>query len=180
MSMPCPVVHAERLIRVRVCIRFGYTLPEGAMTISSRFAVAVHVLTMLATSEGEPVTSERLAASVNTNPAVIRRLLCQLARAGLTTSRLGAGGGALLARPAAEVTLLDVYRAVEGGDLFALHPGDPDPACPVGRHIQTVLTEATDSARRAMESALGARTLADVVNGVEAGWEQESGAGLRA
>ena len=141
MSMPCPVVHAERLIRVRVCIRFGYTLPEGAMTISSRFAVAVHVLTMLATSEG---------------------------------------GGALLARPAVEVTLLDVYRAVEGRDLFALHPGDPDPACPVGRHIQTVLTEATDSARRAMESALGARTLADVVNGVEAGWEQESGAGLRA
>ena len=150
------------------------------MTISSRFAVAVHVLTMLATSGGEPVTSERIAASVNTNPAVIRRLLCMLSRAGLTTSRLGTGGGALLARPAEEITLLEVYRAVEDGDLFAMHPCDPNPACPVGRHIQAVLTEATDSARRAMESALERRTLADVVSGVEAGLEQESGAEGRA
>lgn len=150
------------------------------MTISSRFAVAVHVLTLLATSGGEPVTSERLATSVNTNPAVIRRLLCLLSRAGLTTSRLGAGGGALLARPAAAITLLDVYRAVEGGELFAMPPGDPDPGCPVGRHIQAVLTEATDSARRALEAALERQTLADVVCGVEAGWQQESGAGLRA
>ncbi len=137
------------------------------MALSSRFAVAVHLLTLLGASGGEPVTSERLASSANTNPAVIRRLLCRLSRAGLTTSRLGTGGGALLARPAAEITLLDVYRAVEGGALFTMHRGRPSDECPVGRHIQSVLGATTRAAQRALESVLERRTVADVLGQVE-------------
>src|SRR3712207_248133 len=74
-----------------------HTPTEPMMAASSRFAVAVHILTLLADAGGEPVTSEYIAASVNTNPSLIRRLLSALARAGLTTSQLGTGGGALLA-----------------------------------------------------------------------------------
>ncbi|HEY8485384.1 MAG TPA: Rrf2 family transcriptional regulator [Longimicrobiales bacterium] len=136
------------------------------MAISSRFAVAVHVLVLLERGGGEPVPSERIAASVGTNPAVIRRILCMLSRAGLTRSRLGTGGGAMLARAAREVTLLDVYRAVEDGELFVLHAGDE--RCPVGRHIEGVLEEAVGAARRAMEEALAKRTLADVCSRVRA------------
>jgi Rrf2 family protein len=140
------------------------------MTISSRFAVAVHILTLLETGRGEPLTSEYIAGSVNTNPAVVRRLLSMLARAGLTHGRLGAGGGTTLARPAADITLRDVYRAVEcEGRLFALHHEKPNPKCPVGRNIQAVLERATGAAQNALEDELAERTVADVMAEVQAG-----------
>ena len=107
-----------------------------------------------------------IAGSVNTNPALIRRLLTMLAEAGLTTSQLGAGGGALLAREPAALTLLDVYRAVDDARLFALHREEPNPACMVGRNIQSVLRGVIDDAQQAMEASLAARTLADVTDDV--------------
>ncbi len=136
------------------------------MATSSRFAVAVHILTLLAQGGGEPVTSEYIAGSVNTNPSLIRRLLSALARAGLSTSRLGAGGGALLTRPADEITLLDVYRAVDEGELFGMHREAPNPYCPVGRNIQAQLQLRFDSATRALEGELGHTTIAQMLDGV--------------
>jgi Rrf2 family protein len=130
--------------------------------MNSRFAVAVHILTLLNQSRGEPITSEYIAGSVNTNPAVVRRLLSALARAGLTTAQLGAGGGALLARPADEVTLLDVYRAVDDSAVIGLHRERPNPACPVGRNIQAALERRIAAATRALEAQLAAQTLAGV------------------
>ncbi|MFT4069640.1 Rrf2 family transcriptional regulator [Paraburkholderia sp.] len=131
------------------------------MNTSSRFAFAVHVLALLSLQGGVPLSSEMIAGSVNTNPALIRRLLAMLAQAGLTTSQLGSGGGALLARPPEQITLLEVYHAVEDAQLLALHREDPNPACMVGRHIQGVLRGVIDEAQRAMEASLAARTLAD-------------------
>lgn len=138
------------------------------MPSSSRFAVAAHLLTLLEASRGERVTSEWIAKSANTNPAVIRRLLCLLGRAGLTSARLGAGGGTCLARPASAITLLDVYRAVDRGELFPMHHGQPDPECPVGRQIQGVLEQSTHEAQRALEAALAGRTIAAIMEEVEA------------
>lgn len=136
------------------------------MNTSSRFAFAVHVLALLAQQEGAPLSSEIIAGSVNTNPALIRRLLTMLANAGLTTSQLGAGGGALLARESASISLLEVYRAVDDAQLFAMHREEPNPACMVGRHIQQTLRGVIDDAQRAMEASLAARTLADVVDDI--------------
>jgi Rrf2 family protein len=136
------------------------------MPLNSRFAVAAHILTLLYEGHGEPRTSEYLAGSVNTNPAVIRRLLSQLAKAGLTTAQLGAGGGALLARPAQQITLRDVYRAVDEGALFAMPPQGPNPECPVGRHIQASLEGIMADAERALEAQLAQRTIADLVEDV--------------
>ena len=129
--------------------------------MNSRFAVAVHILTLIAGEEGRPVSSEYIAGSVNTNPSLIRRLLSQLTRAGLTTSQMGAGGGALLARPAGQITLRDVHRAVDDGELFGLHRERPNPACPVGRNIQSLLEERFESATRALEAELERTTIAD-------------------
>ncbi|WP_321841152.1 Rrf2 family transcriptional regulator [Paraburkholderia bannensis] len=134
------------------------------MNTSSRFAFAVHVLALLALQEGEPLSSDMIAGSVNTNPALVRRLLSMLANAGLTTSQLGAGGGALLAREPQAITLLDVYHAVDDAQLFAMHREEPNPACMVGRHIQVSLRGIIDDAQRAMEASLAARTLEQVVD----------------
>lgn len=136
------------------------------MNTSSRFAFAVHVLSLLAQQAGAPLSSEIIAGSVNTNPALIRRLLTMLANAGLTASQLGAGGGALLAREPEAISLLDVYRAVDDAQLFAMHREEPNPDCMVGRHIQQTLRGVIDEAQRAMEASLAARTLADVVDDI--------------
>lgn len=136
--------------------------------MNSRFAVAVHILTVIARKDGEPATSEHIAASANTNPSLIRRLLAQLTRAGLTRCQMGAGGGALLAKPAARITLRDVYRAVDDSELFALHRERPNPECPVGRHIQRLLTERFAEATRALEKDLARTTIADIQGDVVA------------
>lgn len=136
--------------------------------MNSRFAVAVHILTLVEGGQGSPVPSDTIAASVNTNPSLVRRLLGQLTRAGLTTSRLGAGGGTMLARGADRITLGDVYRAVDAGEVFALHREMPNPACPVGRNIQTLLTSEIEKATLALELALDRTTIADIAAGVRA------------
>lgn len=145
------------------CYYYGYTFSQGRCVVntSSRFAFAVHVLALLSLQAGVPLSSEMIAGSVNTNPALIRRLLIMLAGAGLTGSQLGAGGGALLARQPHEITLLEVYRAVDDAQLFALHREEPNPACMVGRNIQGVLRGIMSEAQQAMEASLAARTLAD-------------------
>jgi len=134
--------------------------------MNTRFAVAVHVLTLLAQGQGEPVTSEYVAGSVNTNASLIRRLLSELARAGLTTSQMGNGGGALLARPATAITLLDVYRAVdEDRTVIPIHPA-PSSNCVVGRNIQAVLESRIDAAERALEQELARTTIAELAGDV--------------
>ena len=147
------------------------------MATSSRFAVAVHVLTLVEASQGEPVTSDYVARSVNTNPGVIRRLVSMLHRAGLVTSRLGAGGGTLLAKPAEKIRLVDVYHAVEARDMFTLHHSAPNLECPVGRNIQGALSSFLRRAEQALEGELGDVTLADVVRSVgEAALSQHAAA----
>lgn len=136
------------------------------MSISSRFVVAVHVLTLLEFEGHGPITSEIIAASVNTNPGFIRRLLSMLGKAGLVTSQLGSGGGARLARPASEIRLDEVYRAVESSKLFSFHHSPPNSKCQVGRHIQGALGSVIGRAERALEQQLGTATIADLAQSV--------------
>jgi Rrf2 family protein len=137
------------------------------MSTSSRFAVAVHILSGLTMHDGEPLASDVVAKSASTNPAVIRRLVSMLNEAGLSRSVLGQGGGAILAKPAKEITLLDVFRAVESEELFALHREKPDQECVVGRYIQPALRRTIDKALSAMEAELNKVTIADVVRDIK-------------
>ncbi|HWK88746.1 MAG TPA: Rrf2 family transcriptional regulator [Longimicrobium sp.] len=132
-------------------------------TNSSRVAVAVHVLAYLAWRPGQAAASEAVARSVNTNAVVVRRIVGALREAGLVTVQPGAGGGARLARDAAEITLLDVYRAVEGPEsLFRMHAQPPSACCGVGSHIGGVLEGVFCNASRAAQDALAQVTVADV------------------
>lgn len=149
------------------------------MPTSSRFAVAVHILSGLAIHAGEPLPSEVIAKSAHTNPAVIRRILSMLNRAGLTTAQLGQGGGALLLRPPATITLIEVYRIVENQALFALHRARPDQNCMVGRYIQESLQPPLDRAIGALEGELGKTTIADIVADIKRRSAAEAKPGTR-
>jgi Rrf2 family protein len=135
---------------------------------SSRLAVATHVLSALALARGALVSSEAIARSVNTNAAFVRRLLGALAKAGLTESQMGQGGGAFLARPAETITLLDVYRAVDDPVVFALHHHGPNPRCPIGGCITPILEAEVTEATKALERSLAATTIADIARRITA------------
>jgi Rrf2 family protein len=133
------------------------------MAVSCRFAFAVHILSVLAHTAEKGVTSDRLAASVNTNPVVIRRLLSTLRKAGFVCTQKGARSGSRLCCVPHHISLDAVYRAVESAPSFSLHPQRPNQRCPVGRRIELVLGEVFASAQNALERALAQRTLADVL-----------------
>jgi Rrf2 family protein len=133
------------------------------MSTSSRFAVAVHVLTLMAWADEETLKSEQVAESVNTNAVVIRRILCELAESQLVVSQSGAMGGSKLAREPEQITLLDIYQAVESPGVFSLHRHPPSRHCPVGVNIGTVLNEVLDEVDAAVAGVLGNITVKDVV-----------------
>ena len=133
------------------------------MSKNSRFAVAVHVLSLMAWSGEEPLKSEQVAESVNTNPVVIRRILKGLAEAGLVVSQTGSLGGSRLANDPAKTTLLDVYQALEHGGVFSLHRQPPSRDCPVGVNIETVLGDVLLEVDTAVERVLENITINDVV-----------------
>ena len=137
------------------------------MSISSRFAVGIHILVLIAINKSGVSTSGFIAGSVNTNPAVIRKITGMLKNAGLVNVRPGIAG-AELAKALADITLLDVYKAVnvvQAKELFSIHE-KPNPDCPVGRNIQSAIEPLFSVAQLALEKALGNVTIEDVVKDI--------------
>jgi DNA-binding IscR family transcriptional regulator len=128
--------------------------------VATRFAVAIHILLLLATEPGGQATSGRIAESVGTNPVVIRRLAGQLARAGLVRIRRGPGG-AELARPPEAITLAEVWAAMRrpGLPLLPTHRGPQRGADTLGRVVPGLLRGTLDEAEQAMERRLAQTTL---------------------
>ena len=136
------------------------------MQISSRFTIAVHVLICIETFKSDhKITSDFLASSVNVNPVVIRRLLQQLKKSGIVSVTRGSGG-AVIEKPLNEITLFDIYNAVEcveNDGLFHFHE-NPNLLCPVGRNIHSILDVRLEQIQKAMEKEMKSVTIQDIVN----------------
>ena len=137
------------------------------MSANSRLTTAIHALCWLelAARRGYPsLTSERVAASLASNPALVRKALGPLREAGLVASGRGPGAGWSLARPAAQIRIDEVYDALGDDTAFALHPHEPNQECPVGFGIRPVLGEVYADADAAVRRTLARRTVADVLD----------------
>ncbi|UTE72285.1 Rrf2 family transcriptional regulator [Rossellomorea marisflavi] len=129
--------------------------------INTRLSVAIHIMSLVAMDPKQ--SSDQIAQSVTTNPVVIRRLSGDLKKAGLLTSQAGVPGFNLTRDPQ-DITLLDIYKAVNmEKDLFSIHD-KPNPKCPVGKRIQGTLDETFKSVQTAMENELNEQTLKDIMN----------------
>ncbi|MDO5535970.1 MAG: Rrf2 family transcriptional regulator [Desulfovibrionaceae bacterium] len=138
------------------------------MQFSTRLSVAAHILLCIAVTAGQTkTTSAFLAGSVGVNPVIVRNTLGQLKAAGLVRVEAGVGG-ASLARDPADITLLDVFQAVEPQEaLFHFHE-KPNPLCPVGRNVHAVLDRRLVSAAKALEDELASVTLRSLIDEMEA------------
>lgn len=137
------------------------------MTIiySTKFAVSIHILSLIAIKKEESITSDYIAGSVNTNPALVRRLMSGLKKAGLIQTQTKIGVTGLMKTPE-EISLLEIFKAVESRqDLFAIH-SDTNTECPVGAKIGFVLEDINRKVQLDFESELKSLHLSDILEGL--------------
>ncbi len=150
------------------------------MNSNSRFAVAIHVLTVLANRSNERITSEYIASSVCTNPVVIRRALGELRRAGLVDSLSGNRGGWRLLKSAQQITLFEVYCAVREGLPFGLAANEPNPRCVIGAQITEQVTEIFQEAELQMEEYFQSVSIHDILSRMKLNPCNKSGTTIQA
>jgi Rrf2 family protein len=127
---------------------------------NNRFAVSMHILTLLADAKaGELLSSDFMAGSININPVLVRKELANLRKHGLVATREGKNGGCYLAKPASAIYVAQVYQAVKQHYLLGQNKTTPNPACPIGRQINQHLDDLYAHAEQALLNELGNITL---------------------
>lgn len=136
------------------------------MKYSHRLSDAVHILTYIGAANivEDDLSSRAIAGSINSNPSLVRRLMSSLKNAGLITSEPGRAAVALT-RSTKEITLLDVYKAIDETDLFHVDE-ETNQKCPIGANIQSALHKAYDEVQKQAEIEMNKITLESIVNDV--------------
>lgn len=131
------------------------------MRQDSRLSRLLHVLLHMAEADG-PITSNAIAAMLDSNPALVRRIMAGLREAGYVRSEKGHGGGWSLARPLSDITLLDVYAALDRPGIFAFGLANPTPACLVEQAVNSAMSDALDEAQQALLTRFADIRLSDI------------------
>jgi Rrf2 family protein len=138
------------------------------MANNIQFSIAVHILASLACGcDQEGVTSGHLAESVNTSASFVRRTLAKLSKAGLIETATGKAGACWLAKDAKDISLLDIYRAVDAPKAFFIHGYSEQKQCYVSCHIKAALEKALAKTQKALETSLADISLAQIVSDVK-------------
>ena len=136
------------------------------MAINTQFPIAVHLMAALGYRRGQDLTSTMLATSINTSPSFVRRILAKLSKAGLVETATGKAGACWLARDAKNISLLDIYEAVDAPKAFSIHGYTEQKGCPVSCHIKAALDKALAKTQQAMETSLKAITLEKIITDI--------------
>ena len=133
------------------------------MKYSVKLSHAVHILVFIYTSEGEPVSSDKIAESIHTNPGCVRQIMSALRKAELIKSVVGHPKPELAKKPE-DISLLDVYKAVEGNKPLLHLDTHTNPECGVGVNIQLALQSFYDKVQKDAEESMAAISLKDIVD----------------
>jgi Rrf2 family protein len=124
------------------------------MAVNTQFSIAAHIMACLAHARGEDVNSADIAESVNTSASFVRRILAKLSKAGLVETATGKGGACWLARPVSNISLLEIYQAIEAPKAFAIHQYPVKKRCTVSCHIKPALNRVLEESQHALEQRL--------------------------
>jgi len=133
------------------------------MGMGSSFSVCIHILTLLAHTKEEFISSEFIARSININPVMVRREISKLKRFGLVESKEGKSGGVKLNRASDKITLKEIMMAVNdsGQHLIPKYKNEPNPRCPIGNQIEGELEDLFSRVDDSVYSALERMTIAE-------------------
>jgi Rrf2 family protein len=144
-----------RFLLTLYCNHFNYSM------VKSKFAISVHILSLLSVSESEWLSSDMIAGSLNTNPALVRKELAALRDAGLVEGKEGKNGGSRLTRSPNNIRLSDVFQLVKEQHIFGFSPNLPNPDCAVGKGMNDALEHLFDGIDQAVYDKLNHITLAE-------------------
>jgi Rrf2 family protein len=162
-------------IRNRLCYVNAIAAMDYRMSRDTRLSDVLHILLHMDQLEG-PLTSEVLARSMGTNPAVFRRTMAGLREAGFVKSEKGHGGGWRLARPLGEITLLDVYEALSRPNLFAIGNRSRHSDCLIEKGVNAIMAETMAEAEALFATRFSAITLDQLVPEVPVSARMHNGA----
>src|ERR1051325_7631271 len=161
---------AEGWPRGRLSSGAGAPMPEkrwgtcimALMRLSARADYALRAAIELAAASSGHVTADQLARAQQIPGKFLETILTQLRRAGLIPSHRGPDGGFWLARPAAEISLADIIRAIDGQLLGVRGERPENITYPgVAEPLQQVWIALRANERAVLEQV----TLADIVSG---------------
>jgi Rrf2 family protein len=124
------------------------------MALNTQFAIAVHLMAALGHNCERELKSGELAMSINTSPSFVRRILAKLSKAGLVETATGKAGACWLAKNPKDISLLDIYTAVDAPKVFSIHPYPEQKQCTVSCHIKNALEQVLDKSQKALEDSL--------------------------
>ena len=133
------------------------------MKYSTKLSDTVHVMVLIAINKEKSLSSASIAESVHTNPGFVRQLMLKLKKAGLMTSVAGHARPSL-SKPADQITLLDIYKAVEGEKPLLHLDTHTNPDCGIGINIQLSLQGFYDEIQKTAEGKMNTITLQDIIN----------------
>ena len=139
------------------------------MATNTQFSIAVHLMLALAYGGGRQATSGELALSINTSPSFVRRTLAKLSKSGLVSTTTGKSGFCLLAKRAEDISLLEIYKAVDAPPTFAIHDYPVRDTCRVSSNIESVMQKVLEKAQKSFEGSLADTTLAEVIAEIKCG-----------
>lgn len=134
---------------------------------NEQFSSALYVLMTLAYNSDRKLSSREMALGLKTNPVVVRRLMSQLAEAGLIESRKGRDGGVWLAVEPNKVTLADIYRAVEIPEMIADFDRPKLKACPVSCSMKKIVGQVSIRLEKDIQKSLAQTKLSDLLQKID-------------
>lgn len=129
-----------------------------------RFSISIHILTLLYQNEGEWLSSDYLAGSMNINPVLVRKELSNLRKNGFILSKEGKNGGCMLAKSANSIYISEIFEAISPKKILGTDFDKPNPLCPIGRQINEHLAALSLEVKQTITNSLKEETLADFSN----------------
>ena len=133
------------------------------MATNTQFSIAVHLMIALGFNCERQATSSELALSINTSPSFVRRILAKLSKASLVNTTTGKSGACLLAKRPEDISLLEIYNAVDAPKAFAIHDYPVQSRCRVSCNIEATMQKVLARAQQSLEGSLQETSLAEVI-----------------
>jgi len=132
--------------------------------LSGKFAISIHILTLLTKFPNDYLSSEFIAGSINLNPVLVRKEIANLKAHHIVESKEGKNGGTRLAKNATDITLKEVFEMTFEAINLGYAKNEPHPDCPVGKKINQNLSLLYNDLNKKIGMQLEALTLEDFSN----------------
>jgi DNA-binding IscR family transcriptional regulator len=132
--------------------------------ISGKFAITIHILTLLSKFPEEYLSSEFIAGSMNLHPVLVRKEIANLKKNNIVESKEGKNGGTKLLKSASNISLDAIFKMTFDTVTLGFSKNEPNPDCPVGKQINKNLENLYQNINEKISLQLSGISLEDFSN----------------